>query len=106
MIPNIGLLITFIGAILGTIINIWLPVIFYNRAYNGDTKNLQLIKANQEERAKLIAEGGDPRTIDLDDPRKWIKIASWFIFVLGTFIGIYAFVVCMIELQDAKPDEV
>jgi hypothetical protein len=46
LIPNIGLLITFTGAILGTIINIWLPVIFYNRAYNGSPKNLELIKAN------------------------------------------------------------
>jgi len=106
LIPNIGLLVTFIGAILGTIINIWLPVIFYNRAYNGKTKNLELIKANQEERAKLIADGGDPATIDLVDPRRWTKVASWFIFVLGTFSGIYGFVYCMIELQDAKPDEV
>lgn len=106
MIPNIGLLITFIGAILGTIINIWLPVIFYNRAYNGKTKNLELIKANQEERAKRIADGADPATVDLVDPRRGRKIISWFVFVLGSFIGIYGFVYCMIELQDAKPDEV
>lgn len=106
MIPNISILITIIGAVLGTIINIWLPVIFYNRAYNGKTKNLELIKANQEERANLIAEGADPDTLDLEDPRRWTKVASWFIFVLGTFIGIYGFIYVMIELQDAKPDEV
>lgn len=34
LIPNIHILLTFGGAILGTIVNIYLPVFFYNRAYN------------------------------------------------------------------------
>ena len=98
LIPNIGLLITFTGAILGTIINIWLPVIFYNRAYNGSSKNFELIKANKEERAKRIAEGADPKVVDREDPRFWTKVISWVVFVIGTFIGIYGLVYCIMEL--------
>ena len=33
-IPNLNILLTFTGAILGTLTNTWLPVLFYNRAYN------------------------------------------------------------------------
>ena len=42
LIPNISILITFAGALLGTIFNIWLPVLFYNRAYNSSEKNIAL----------------------------------------------------------------
>lgn len=65
LIPNISILITFAGAVLGTIINVILPVLFYNRAYNSKTKNLNLIKANIEEREKRIANGEEPEIIDL-----------------------------------------
>ena len=105
IIPNISILITFAGAVLGTIINVVLPVLFYNRAYNSKTKNLKLIKANIEERRKRIAEGADPETIDLKDPRRTIKIISWFVFVLGIFIGIYGFVYVIMEFANQKPDE-
>ena len=105
LIPNISILITFAGAVLGTIINVIIPVLFYNRAYNGKTKNLELIKANIEEREKRIAAGENPRSIDLNDPRKAIKIISWFVFTLGLFIGIYGFVYVCMEFADAKPDE-
>lgn len=42
LIPNISILITFAGAVLGTIVNILLPVLFYNRAYNNSSKNRAL----------------------------------------------------------------
>ena len=42
LIPNINILLTISGAILGTICNVWLPVFFYTRAYNGSQKNLAL----------------------------------------------------------------
>jgi len=42
LIPNISILITFGGAVLGTIVNIILPVLFYNRAYSGSSKNRKL----------------------------------------------------------------
>lgn len=44
MIPNISILITFVGAVLGTIVNILIPVLFYNRAYNDGKKNQLLVK--------------------------------------------------------------
>ena len=34
MIPNLNVMLTFVGAALGTLMNVWLPVFFYNRAYN------------------------------------------------------------------------
>jgi len=42
LIPNISILITFGGAVLGTIVNIILPVLFYNRAYSASNKNRKL----------------------------------------------------------------
>jgi amino acid permease len=39
LIPNIHILLTLAGSILGTIVNIYLPVLFYNRAYNYSEKN-------------------------------------------------------------------
>ena len=105
IIPNISILITFAGAVLGTIINVVIPILFYNRAYNSKTKNLKLIKANIEEREKRIAEGADPGTIDLKDPRTTIKIISWFVLALGSFIGIYGFAYVIMEFSNQKSDE-
>jgi amino acid permease len=34
LIPNVNLLLTLVGAILGTIISVMIPVLFYNRAYS------------------------------------------------------------------------
>jgi len=42
LIPNLNILLTFTGAILGTITNTWLPVFFYNRAFNNSYKNRSL----------------------------------------------------------------
>lgn len=39
LIPNVHLLLIFGGSILGTITNIYIPVIFYNRAYTYSEKN-------------------------------------------------------------------
>ena len=46
LIPNIHILLTLAGSILGTIVNIYLPVLFYNRAYNYSEKNQKLEKAS------------------------------------------------------------
>lgn len=48
LIPNLSILITFCGAVLGTIVNILLPVLFYNRAYNNSDKNRALRKKEQQ----------------------------------------------------------
>ena len=53
-------MLTFAGAVLGTIVNIILPVMFYNRAYNGSQKNLRLEKPNgSEEKKGLLNENGE-----------------------------------------------
>ena len=39
LIPNIHILLTLAGSVLGTLVNIVLPVVFYNRAYNWSDKN-------------------------------------------------------------------
>ena len=43
-IPNLNILITFIGSVLGTLVNIMLPVLFYNKAYENTERNNQLLK--------------------------------------------------------------
>ena len=54
-------MLTFAGAVLGTIVNIILPVLFYNRAYNGSQKNLKLEKPNgsDPEEKKLLNENNE-----------------------------------------------
>jgi len=44
-IPNINILLTLSGAIFGTIVTIWIPVLFYNRAYSDSFKNLEKDKS-------------------------------------------------------------
>jgi len=48
-------LLTFAGAILGTIVNVIIPVLFYNRAYTNSDKNRKLLKKDGEE-APLMEE--------------------------------------------------
>ena len=42
LIPNIHILLTLAGSVLGTVVNIVLPVLFYNRAYKWSDKNKNL----------------------------------------------------------------
>ena len=41
-VPNINILLTIGGSLLGVILSILIPVIFYNRAYANTEKNLKL----------------------------------------------------------------
>lgn len=127
-IPNISILITFCGAVLGTIVNILLPVLFYNRAYNNSEKNRALQK-KEEEKAMMMDEdnmnmdrdmdddqqnmneGGDNDMSQLvnddgSDPRLCIKITSWIVLFFGVIIGIWGLVYVIMELSsgDAKED--
>lgn len=41
-----------------------------------------------------------------DDGRYCVKVFAWITFVLGTIIGVWGIVYVILELQDAKEDEV
>jgi hypothetical protein len=41
-VPNINILLTIGGSLLGVLLSIFVPVIFYNRAYGNTEKNLKL----------------------------------------------------------------
>ena len=56
LIPNINILLTFAGAILGTIVNVVLPVVFYNRAYTHSPKNKKLLKRKKKEEGKAMGD--------------------------------------------------
>jgi hypothetical protein len=85
LIPNINILLTFCGAVLGTIVNIWLPVLFYNRAYTFSDKNKAL-------------EGEEGIKEEESDPRYWTKCASWTVLVLGTILGLVGLGYAIYEL--------
>ena len=40
MMPNVSILLEIGGAVVGTLVNIVIPVLFYNRAFSSDIKNL------------------------------------------------------------------
>jgi uncharacterized membrane protein YraQ (UPF0718 family) len=42
--PSINIILTFAGAILGVLVSIIIPVLFYNRAYRFNEKNIKLDK--------------------------------------------------------------
>jgi hypothetical protein len=106
LIPNISILITFLGALLGTIINVWIPVFFYNRAYNTSEKNKRLKKMSAERRNALLASGDTILSDPLDptsepvDGRRWIKIVSWVMFAVGTFVGVWSFVYVIVVFSE------
>jgi hypothetical protein len=106
LIPNISILITFLGALLGTIINVWIPVLFYNRAYNNTEKNKALAKMDSLKREALISSGvmilSDPNDLNSEpiDGRIGIKLLSWIMFVVGTFVGLYSFIYVIIVFSE------
>jgi len=107
IIPNLNILITFIGAVLGTIVNIMLPILFYNKAYTFTEKNVKLIKAGKkdddDEKQMLMEKegaGGAPSIKDTDgdpelnnkDPRFAIKVCNIIVLFLGILVGVVGFV--------------
>ena len=102
---------------MGTIVNIVLPVLFYNRAFNGSLKNRKLKKKYgslpEEERERLLADDKEKDDTDNDDGEeagdtKWgIRCFNWFVLVIGVCIGIFGLVYVIVELKDgdAKGDE-
>ena len=58
LIPNLTILLTLVGAILGTIISIIIPVLFYNRAYQYPESHYRL-RNKAEPPQENKAEGGE-----------------------------------------------
>ena len=120
LIPNIHILLTLAGSVLGTVVNIVLPVLFYNRAYNWTDKNKKQQKLKggdngDDESEKLMENEGMDGEGKADksespatgDPRLGVKIGNWIVLILGVAIGIVGLTYCIIEIKDgeAKADE-
>jgi hypothetical protein len=85
-IPNLNILLTLSGALLGTIVNVYFPVFFYLRAFNESEKNKNFeIKGLKE---------GEPKS------RACVKFFAYVIVVVGTIIGIWGIVYCVIEISN------
>ena len=126
LIPNINIMLTFAGAVLGTLVNIILPVMFYNRAYNGSDKNLKLERPNGSDDKKPLlnengdaAEGAENREAGADneggdegsntEDKRWgIRCCNIVVVILGVFVGIcgLAYVIYELATGEAKADEV
>lgn len=92
---------------MGTIVNILLPVLFYNKAYQNTPRNRRL----ETGRKKDLPEDEQPlmenaqNEGDDSDPRLCVKITSWIVLVLGIIIAIIGLVYIVMELKDgAKSD--
>ena len=64
------------GSILGTIVTIIIPIMFYNRAYSSELKHLRLDKNDE----------------DLNDNRKIIKVLNIVVLIIGITLGSFGFV--------------
>ena len=124
LIPNISILITFAGAVLGTLVNVLLPVLFYNRAFNNSGKNRALRKKEegmggagapeeaQGENDGANNEGGgaegkekEEEATDDSDPRMCIKVTSWIVLFFGVVVGIWGLVYVIVELTSGSAEE-
>jgi len=47
--PDVSVVLTVGGSILGTLVNVIVPVLFYNRAYSGDLKHIKKDRGAKEE---------------------------------------------------------
>lgn len=74
-VPNLNLLLTLSGAVLGTIINVYFPALFYLRAYNTSQKNQNLECGEDQE--------------PTPQPRTCVKFWAYFMIIFGTFVGIW-----------------
>jgi len=52
--PDVNVVLTVGGSIIGTIVNVIVPVMFYNRAYPGDLKHLKKDKGSKEEEEESL----------------------------------------------------
>lgn len=104
-IPSINILITFGGAIFGTIVNIYIPVLFYNRAYTFTEKNQKLERPHQEEEQETLIKKVPNETVgDSKDPRLCIKVFSWIALGFGTVIAIWGLVYVIMHFNDSKDE--
>jgi hypothetical protein len=117
-------MLTFAGAVLGTLVNVILPVMFYNRAYNSSDKNLKLEKADgSNEKKALLNENGeaengeenreagngeDNEDVNTEDKRWGIRFCNIVVVIIGLFVGIcgLAYVIYELASGEAKADEV
>ena len=83
LIPNINVMLILGGSILGTIVTIIIPILFYNRAYSGDLKHLNLDKSDEERQ----------------DIRKSTKIINMIVLVVGVTMGSFGFVKAVQEVM-------
>ena len=107
VIPNINILLTIAGALLGTIVNIVLPVLFYNRAYGFSAKNRMLEGSAEKKEGDSIAQqsqNGEEMESEASDPRFCIKLFSWVVLVFGSAIGIFGLVHAGIEIASGKAE--
>lgn len=54
--PDVNVVLVVGGSIIGTLVNIIIPVLFYNRAYSGDLKHLKKDRRAKEEEEKSLIE--------------------------------------------------
>lgn len=111
--PNVNFLLTLSGAVLGTIMNVLIPVLFYLRAYSFSEKNRNLEKKtpgqeNEEEAAALMGDMAEGEKEEPKDPRWCIKFFSYISFVLAVIVGTVGVVYSIMEVMDGslKEDEV
>ena len=107
LIPNVHLLLIFGGSILGTITNIYIPVIFYNRAYTFSEKNQKLEKAKKDGDEEPLMGDEPEQEAPPSDKRFGIKVGNIIVVILGTIFGIWGLVYIILEMKDgkAKADE-
>ncbi len=85
MMPNINLVLIIGGSIFGTITSIIIPIVFYNKAYSSNYKNLSQDISN----SYILNNSLDGEIPKLIDKRKTIKIINYIILLAGIIVGAF-----------------
>lgn len=95
--PNLNVVLTIGGAVLGTIVSVILPVMFYNRAYSHpelDRANRAYSDREQDAEGTALLKDGeqDKRPIPAPvDSRQTVKYVNYAVLALGSAIGTLGF---------------
>ena len=90
-VPSLSAMLTLGGSIMGTLMTIVVPVMFYNRAYSGEKKHLDLQRSSPAKNDEEPVEDAEAET-EPADTRKLIRRVNLVVLVFGCSLGAVGFV--------------
>lgn len=92
VVPSLNAMLTLGGSVMGTLMTIVVPVLFYNRAYSGEKKHLDLQRSSPSKKEEEDLEEGLDDDSEPADTRKIIRRVNLLVLVFGCSLGAVGFI--------------